>query len=59
MKRPLQVSGDGAYDKRKCYEAIAARVAQATIPPRKNAMRWEEESALRGGTSSQSSAGTY
>ncbi len=37
-----QVSGDGAYDKRKCYDAIAARDAQATIPPRKDALRWEE-----------------
>lgn len=39
-----QVSGDGAYDKRKCYDAIAAREAKATIPPRKDAVRWEEES---------------
>ncbi len=40
-----QVSGDGAYDKRKCYDAIAARGAQATIPPRKDAIRWEEQSS--------------
>ncbi len=38
-----QLSGDGAYDKRKCYDAIAARGAKATIPPRKNAVKWEEE----------------
>jgi hypothetical protein len=39
-----QVSGDGAYDKRKCYDTIAAREAKATIPPRQDAVRWEEES---------------
>jgi IS5 family transposase len=38
-----QVSGDGAYDKRKCYDAIAARGAKPTIPPRKDAVRWQEE----------------
>lgn len=32
-----QVSGDGAYDQRKCYEAIRHRNAKATIPPRKGA----------------------
>ena len=37
-----QVSGDGAYDKRKCYDQIAARGAKATIPPRKDAARWED-----------------
>jgi len=37
-----QASGDGAYDKRKCYDAIAARGAKPTIPPRKDAVRWEE-----------------
>lgn len=38
-----QVSGDGAYDKRKCYDKIAARGAKAMIPPRKNAAKWEDE----------------
>lgn len=38
-----QVSGDGAYDKRKCYKAIAARGAQPTIPPRKDAALWKDE----------------
>lgn len=37
-----QVSGDGAYDKRKCYDAIAARGANATIPPRKDAVSWKD-----------------
>ena len=33
-----QVSGDGAYDKYKCYEKARQRGAKATIPPRKNAV---------------------
>ena len=37
------VSADGAYDKRKCYDAIAAREAQANIPPREDAQYWEKE----------------
>lgn len=41
--RPLQVSGDGAYDKRKCYDAIEAHGAKATIPPRLDAVMWEED----------------
>jgi len=35
-----QVSGDGAYDQHKCYEAIRRRQAKATIPPRKGAKIW-------------------
>ena len=35
-----QVSGDGAYDKRKCYESASHRGAKPTIPPRKNAVIW-------------------
>ena len=38
-----QVSGDGAYDKRKCYDEIAARGAKATIPPRKDAVMWKDD----------------
>ncbi|MEP6064342.1 MAG: IS5 family transposase [Paracoccaceae bacterium] len=34
------VTADGAYDTRKCHEAIAARDAHAVIPPRKNAKPW-------------------
>jgi hypothetical protein len=37
------VSADGAYDKRKCYDAIAQRGAQAQIPPREDAQYWEAE----------------
>jgi len=36
-----QVSGDGGYDRRNCYEAIRARHAQATIPPQRNAKIWQ------------------
>ena len=35
-----QVSGDGAYDQRKCYDAIRRCQAKATIPPRKGAKIW-------------------
>lgn len=38
-----QVSGDGADDKRKCYDAIATREAKATIAPRKDAVMWEDD----------------
>ena len=31
------VTADGAYDTRKCHDAIAKRGADAVIPPRKNA----------------------
>ena len=36
-----QVSADGAYDTRNCYQTIARKKAKATIPPRKNAGIWE------------------
>jgi IS5 family transposase len=36
-----QVSGDGGYDNRNCYEAIRARQAHATIPPQHNAKIWQ------------------
>ncbi|MFV0245446.1 MAG: IS5 family transposase, partial [Qingshengfaniella sp.] len=39
------VTADGAYDTRKCHEAIAARSAAAVIPPRKNAKPWKSTSA--------------
>jgi len=38
------VTADGAYDTRKCHEAIAARNAAAVIPPRKNAKPWKPTS---------------
>ena len=33
----LQVSADGAYDTKSCYEKIEQKEAKAVIPPRKNA----------------------
>ena len=37
------VTADGAYDTRKCHDAIAARDAHAAIPPRKNAKMWKPD----------------
>jgi transposase len=37
------VSADGAYDKRKCYDAIAERGARTQIPPREDAQYWDQE----------------
>lgn len=39
------VTADGAYDTRKCHDAIADRGAHAVIPPRKNAKLWKPTSA--------------
>ena len=39
------VTADGAYDTRKCHDAIASRGANAVIPPRKNAKLWKPTSA--------------
>lgn len=36
-----QVSADGAYDKRRCYEAIEEHGAKAVIPPRRDAKIWQ------------------
>lgn len=35
-----QVSADGAYDSRNCYDAIRAGGARAAIPPRRGARIW-------------------
>ena len=37
------VTADGAYDTRRCHDAIAARGAHAVIPPRKNARPWKPD----------------
>jgi len=37
------VTADGAYDTRKCHDAITARNAHAVIPPRKNAKLWKPD----------------
>lgn len=36
-----QVSADGIYDQRKCYEAIRQARARAAIPPRRGARIWQ------------------
>src|SRR5215203_410232 len=36
-----QVSADGAYDSRNCYDAIRTREARAAIPPQKRAKIWQ------------------
>jgi DDE family transposase len=36
-----QVSADGAYDSRNCYDAIRERAARAAIPPQKRARIWQ------------------
>lgn len=38
-------TADGAYDTRKCHDALAAHDAHAIIPPRKNAKPWKPTSA--------------
>jgi hypothetical protein len=37
------VTGDGAYDTRKCHSAIAERGATAIIPIRRNGRPWKED----------------
>jgi len=37
------VAADGAYDARKCHQAIADRKATALIPPREDAVEWETD----------------
>ena len=39
------VTADGAYDTRKCHDAVADRGAHAVIPPRKNAKPWTPSTA--------------
>ena len=42
VTQPLcQVSADGGYDRRTCYEAIAEREAKAVIPPCRGAKIWQ------------------
>jgi transposase len=36
-----QVSADGAYDHRHCYDEITERQAKPVIPPRKDAVIWQ------------------
>jgi hypothetical protein len=40
-----QVTADGAYDSRTCYDAIREREARACIPPQKRARIWQHGNA--------------
>ena len=40
------VTADGAFDTRKCHDAITARGAAAIIPPRKNAKPWKPDTVV-------------
>jgi IS5 family transposase len=42
-----RVSADGAYDKRKCYQALIERDAEAVIPPRRGAKIWRHGNQKR------------
>lgn len=37
-----QVSADGGYDTRDCYQVIRSKGAKPVIPPRKTATLWEQ-----------------
>ncbi|ASP23242.1 transposase DDE domain protein (plasmid) [Antarctobacter heliothermus] len=39
------VTADGAYDTRRCHDAVADRGADAVIPPRKNGRPWKPSTA--------------
>ena len=39
------ITADGAYDTRKCHDALAARGAAAIIPPCKNTKPWKPDTA--------------
>ncbi|ENK2325673.1 IS5 family transposase [Vibrio vulnificus] len=40
-RRIIEISGDGAYDTRDCYDAIRVKRAVPLIPPREGAAFWE------------------
>ncbi|MBF4290552.1 IS5 family transposase, partial [Vibrio anguillarum] len=41
-RKIVEISGDGAYDTKDCYEAIRRKQADALIPPRDGAAFWEQ-----------------
>ena len=44
VQEPIQqIDADGAYDTREVYEIAAERGATLVVPPRENAVPWEEE----------------
>ncbi|CAM2960412.1 IS5 family transposase [Paracoccus aminovorans] len=54
-----RVTADGAYDTRKCHDAIADRGADAVIPPRKNAKPWKTVAAGAGARNEALRASKY
>lgn len=42
-----QVSADGAYDQRKCYDTLNEHGAKAAIPPRKGARIWQHANSKK------------
>ncbi len=42
-----QVTADGAYDSRNCYDLIREREARAAIPPRDGAKIWQHGNTKR------------
>ena len=38
----LEISGDGVYDTRQCYESIQSKKATPLVPPRLGAVSWEK-----------------
>ncbi len=40
-RRIVEISGDGAYDTRLCYETIRIKRATPLFPPREGAAFWE------------------
>ena len=53
------VTADGAYDTRKCHDAIADRGAAAIIPPRRNARPWKPTKARAMARNEALRASTY
>jgi IS5 family transposase len=49
ISQPIErVSGDGAYDQRKFYQACAEReIAQVVVPPRRNAQIWQHGNSAK------------
>lgn len=55
-----QIDGDGAYDTRHAYDVAAAHEARLVVPPRENAVPWEEghpRNAVLAGIAEQGLAG--
>ena len=47
------ISGDGAYDTRLCYQAIASKKSEPLIPPRAGAAYWEDGHPRNRGVANQ------